>query len=73
MIEIVYNNAELRSYPIEASFKIIGKKGTVLIVRDKLCGTNQFNRFLENIEGISQRFPLDDCVNYKGWELLREE
>ena len=55
MIEIVYNSPELRSCPIEATFKIIGKKWTVLIVREMLRGTNQFNRFLENIEGITPK------------------
>ncbi len=55
MIEIVYNSPELRSCPIEATFKIIGKKWTVLIVREMLRGTKQFNRFLENIEGITPK------------------
>lgn len=55
MIEIVYNNPELRSCPIEATFEIIGKKWTVLILREMLRGTKQFNRFLENIEGITPK------------------
>lgn len=54
-IEIVYNSPELRSCPIEATFKIIGKKWTILIVREMLRGTKQFNRFLENIEGITPK------------------
>ncbi|HEX6281533.1 MAG TPA: helix-turn-helix domain-containing protein [Nitrososphaera sp.] len=55
MIEIVYNSPELRSCPIEATFKIIGKKWTVLIIREMLRGTTQFNRFVENIEGITPK------------------
>jgi DNA-binding HxlR family transcriptional regulator len=55
VIEIVYNSPELRSCPIEATFKIIGKKWTILIVREMLRGTKQFNRFLENIEGITPK------------------
>lgn len=55
MIEIVYNSPELRSCPIEATFKIIGKKWTILIIREMLRGTKQFNRFLENIEGITPK------------------
>lgn len=55
IIEIVYTTPELRSCPIEATFKIIGKKWTVLIVREMLRGTKQFNRFLENIEGITPK------------------
>jgi DNA-binding HxlR family transcriptional regulator len=55
VIEIVYNSPELRSCPIEATFKIIGKKWTILIIREMLRGTKQFNRFLENIEGITPK------------------
>ena len=55
MIEIVYNSHELRSCPIEATFRIIGKKWTVLIIREMLRGTTQFNRFVENIEGITPK------------------
>ena len=54
-IEIVYNSLELRSCPIEVTFKIIGKKWTILIVREMLRGTKQFNRFLENIEGVTEK------------------
>ena len=55
MIETVYNSPELNSCPIEATFRIIGKKWTVLIIREMLRSTTQFNRFLENIEGITPK------------------
>ncbi|MDQ3837105.1 MAG: helix-turn-helix transcriptional regulator [Thermoproteota archaeon] len=55
ILEIVYNSPELKSCPIEAAFRIIGKKWTVLIIREMLRGTTQFNRFLENIEGITPK------------------
>ena len=55
IIESVYAMPELKSCPIEATFKIIGKKWTVLIIRELLMGTSQFNRFLENIEGITPK------------------
>ena len=55
MIETVYNSPELKSCPIEATFRIIGKKWTVLIIREMLRGVTQFNRFLENIEGITPK------------------
>ena len=54
-IETVYNSPELKSCPIEATFRIIGKKWTVLIIREMLRSTTQFNRFLENIEGITPK------------------
>jgi DNA-binding HxlR family transcriptional regulator len=55
MIETVYNSPELKSCPIEATFRIIGKKWTILIIREMLRGTTQFNRFVENIEGITPK------------------
>ena len=55
ILEIVYNSSELKSCPIEATFKIIGKKWTVLIIREMFRGTTQFNRFLENIEDITPK------------------
>jgi DNA-binding HxlR family transcriptional regulator len=55
MIEIVYDSPELKSCPIETTFKIIGKKWAILIIREMLRGTTQFNRFLENIEGITPK------------------
>jgi DNA-binding HxlR family transcriptional regulator len=55
ILETVYNSPELKSCPIEATFKIIGKKWSVLIIREMFRDTAQFNRFLENIEGITPK------------------
>jgi DNA-binding HxlR family transcriptional regulator len=54
-IETVYKMPELKSCPIEATFRIIGKRWTVLIIRELLMGHTQFNRFIENIQGISPK------------------
>jgi DNA-binding HxlR family transcriptional regulator len=55
IIETVYNTPKLKSCPIEAAFRIIGKRWTVLIIREILRGNTQFNRFMENIQGISPK------------------
>jgi DNA-binding HxlR family transcriptional regulator len=55
IIETVYNMSELKSCPIETTFRIIGKRWTVLIIREILRGNTQFNRFMENIGGISPK------------------
>jgi DNA-binding HxlR family transcriptional regulator len=55
IIEEVYNMPELKSCPIETTFKIIGKRWTVLIIREILRGNTHFNRFMENIDGISPK------------------
>jgi DNA-binding HxlR family transcriptional regulator len=55
IMEEVYNMPELKSCPIETTFKIIGKRWTVLIIREILRGNTHFNRFMENIDGISPK------------------
>jgi DNA-binding HxlR family transcriptional regulator len=55
IIETVYNMPKLKSCPIEAAFRIIGKRWTVLIIREILRGNTQFNRFMENIQSISPK------------------
>jgi DNA-binding HxlR family transcriptional regulator len=55
IIETVYDMPELKSCPIEAAFRIIGKRWTVLIIREILRGNTQFNRFMENIQGITPK------------------
>jgi DNA-binding HxlR family transcriptional regulator len=55
ILETIYDSPELKSCPIEATFKIIGKKWSVLIIREMFRGTTQFNRVLENIEGITPK------------------
>ena len=55
IFETIYNSPELKSCPIEATFRIIGKKWSVLIIREMFRGTTKFNRFLENIEGITPK------------------
>lgn len=54
-IEAVYSSTQLKSCPIDETFKIIGKKWMVLVLREMLRGTTQFNRFMENIEGITPK------------------
>jgi DNA-binding HxlR family transcriptional regulator len=55
IIDAVYNSPELKSCPIEATSKIMGKKWAVLIIREMFRGTTHFNRFLESIEGITPK------------------
>jgi DNA-binding HxlR family transcriptional regulator len=44
----------LKSCPIDNTFRIIGKKFTVLILRNMIySGQNHFNQFLNTIEGIN--------------------
>ncbi len=47
IIDRIYNMPELKA-PIETTFKIIGMKWTILILRELFSGVTQFNRLLEN-------------------------
>ena len=49
MAELTSNMPELKSYQIEMTFDM-GKRRTVLIIREILKGDTRFNYYLENIE-----------------------
>jgi len=55
IISEMYEREDLKACPIEITFRIIGKRWTVLILREMFTGVNQFNRFHENIKGITPR------------------
>ena len=71
IIETVYSSPELKSCPIEATFRIIGKKWTVLIMREMLRGTTQFNRFVENIEGITPKVLTERLRELQKFGVIR--
>ena len=73
IIETVYSNPELKSCPIEATFRIIGKKWTVLIIREMLRGTTQFNRFVENIEGITPKVLTERLRELQKFGIIRRK
>ena len=63
--------SELKSCPIETTFRIIGKRWTVLIIREILRGSTQFNRFMENIEGISPKVLTERLRELEKLEILK--
>ena len=73
IIEIVYNAPELKSCPIETTFRIIGKRWTVLIIREILRGNSQFNRFMENIQGISPKVLTERLRELERLGIIRRE
>jgi DNA-binding HxlR family transcriptional regulator len=44
-----------KACPIEVTFKILGKRWTMPILREMFRGVTQFSRFHENIKGINPR------------------
>jgi len=45
----------MKACPIDNTFKIIGKKFTVHILRNMQLGQSRFNQFLDSIEGINPK------------------
>ena len=73
IIETVYNIPELRSCPIETTFRIIGKKWTVLIIREILRGHKQFNRFMENIVDITPKVLTERLRELERLGIIKRE
>ncbi len=55
MVARIYGIAELRACPIETTFRIVGKRWTVLILRELFFGVTHFNRLQENVKGITPK------------------
>ena len=45
----------MKRCPVDNTFKLIGKKFTVLIVRNMMSNQIRFNQFIETIEGINPK------------------
>jgi DNA-binding HxlR family transcriptional regulator len=45
----------MKACPVDNTLKIIGKKFTVLLIRNMLSNQTRFNQFLESIEGMNQK------------------
>lgn len=73
IIETVYNIPELKSCPIETTFRIIGKKWTVLIIREILRGHKQFNRFMGNIVGITPKVLTERLRELERLGIIKRE
>jgi DNA-binding HxlR family transcriptional regulator len=73
IIETVYNMPGLKSCPIETTFRIIGKRWTVLIIREILRGHTQFNRFIENIEGITPKVLTERLRELERHGIIKRE
>jgi DNA-binding HxlR family transcriptional regulator len=54
-INMVYDMPELKSCPIEATFKLIGRRWAALVLRELFRGEKQFNRFRDNIHGVTAK------------------
>jgi DNA-binding HxlR family transcriptional regulator len=53
--KIMYSTEGMKACPVDNTFRIIGKKFTVLLIRNMLSKQTRFNQFLESIEGMNQK------------------
>jgi DNA-binding HxlR family transcriptional regulator len=55
VINDIYEIPQLKSCPIEVTFRIIGKRWTILILREMFRGVKQFNRLHDNVKGVTSK------------------
>jgi DNA-binding HxlR family transcriptional regulator len=53
--KIMYSAEDMKACPVDTTSRIIGKKFTVLLIRNMLSNHTRFNQFLESIEGMNQK------------------
>jgi DNA-binding HxlR family transcriptional regulator len=53
--KIMYSTEGMKACPVDTTSKIIGKKYTVLLIRNMLSNHKRFNQFLESIVGMNQK------------------
>jgi DNA-binding HxlR family transcriptional regulator len=53
--KIMYSSEGMRACPVDTTSRIIGKKYTVLLIRNMLSNHTRFNQFLESIKGMNQK------------------
>lgn len=51
----LWNMNGMKGCPIDTTFKLIGKKFSILIIRDMIKNKTRFNQFLDSIEGINPK------------------
>ena len=51
----MYRMQGMKQCPVNNTFRIIGKKFTVLIVRNMMSNQTRFNQFIESIEGMNPK------------------
>ena len=51
----MYSMEGMKRCPVDNTFSLIGKKFTVLILRNMMSNQTRFNQFIESIEGINPK------------------
>ncbi len=72
-LDRLYSMPELKACPLETTFRIIGKKWTVSILREMYRGKRQFNALLDNIDGISPKMLSLRLKELQRHEIIRRK
>jgi DNA-binding HxlR family transcriptional regulator len=51
----MYNTEGMKRCPVDNTFKLIGKKFTILILRNMMSNQTRFNQFIDSIQGINPK------------------
>lgn len=52
---IIYSMEGMKRCPLDNTFNLIGKRFTVLLLRNMMSNQTRFNQFMESIEGINPK------------------
>jgi DNA-binding HxlR family transcriptional regulator len=53
--DIIYSMEGMKRCPLDNTFSLIGKRFTVLILRNMMSNQTRFNQFIESIEGMNPK------------------
>lgn len=51
----LWHRKDIKCCPIDTTFRLVGKKFTILIIREMMRDKTRFNQFLDSIEGINPK------------------
>ena len=51
----LWGREDIKCCPIDTTFRLVGKKFTILIIREMMRDKTRFNQFLDSIEGINPK------------------
>src|ERR671920_2446420 len=51
----LWKRGDMKCCPIDTTFKLVGKKFTILIIREMMQDKTRFNQFLDSIDGINPK------------------
>ena len=63
----LWDREDIKCCPIDTTFRFVGKKFTILIIREMMRDKTRFNQFLDAIEGINPKILSEAKGNGKEW------